>query len=68
MEEIQELPGIGPWTANYIAMRALRGPMHFRRAISFCVVRRARFHAETTRSDVAGVAALAGLCGDLALE
>lgn len=29
MEEIQELPGIGPWTANYIAMRALSWPDAF---------------------------------------
>lgn len=29
MEEIQEVPGIGPWTANYIAMRALSWPDAF---------------------------------------
>jgi AraC family transcriptional regulator of adaptative response / DNA-3-methyladenine glycosylase II len=26
MAALQELPGIGPWTASYIAMRALRWP------------------------------------------
>jgi AraC family transcriptional regulator, regulatory protein of adaptative response / DNA-3-methyladenine glycosylase II len=26
MQALQELPGIGPWTAHYIAMRALRHP------------------------------------------
>ena len=31
-------PGIGPWTAQYIAMRALGSPMRFRRAISSCSV------------------------------
>ncbi|HZI33350.1 MAG TPA: AlkA N-terminal domain-containing protein, partial [Candidatus Binatia bacterium] len=29
MERLAELPGIGPWTANYIAMRALRWPDAF---------------------------------------
>ena len=26
IEQLRELPGIGPWTAHYIAMRALRWP------------------------------------------
>jgi AraC family transcriptional regulator of adaptative response / DNA-3-methyladenine glycosylase II len=29
MEQLVSLPGIGPWTANYIAMRALRWPDAF---------------------------------------
>jgi AraC family transcriptional regulator of adaptative response / DNA-3-methyladenine glycosylase II len=29
MQALQALPGIGPWTANYIAMRALRWPDAF---------------------------------------
>jgi AraC family transcriptional regulator, regulatory protein of adaptative response / DNA-3-methyladenine glycosylase II len=29
IEQLQELPGIGEWTANYIAMRALRWPDAF---------------------------------------
>ena len=29
IEKLQALPGIGPWTANYIAMRALRWPDAF---------------------------------------
>lgn len=29
MHALQELPGVGPWTANYIAMRALRWPDAF---------------------------------------
>jgi AraC family transcriptional regulator of adaptative response / DNA-3-methyladenine glycosylase II len=29
MEALQSLPGVGPWTANYIAMRALRWPDAF---------------------------------------
>ena len=29
MEQLVALPGIGPWTANYIAMRALRWPDAF---------------------------------------
>lgn len=29
IEQLVELPGIGPWTANYIAMRALRWPDAF---------------------------------------
>jgi len=29
MARLVELPGIGPWTAEYIAMRALRGPDAF---------------------------------------
>lgn len=29
IERLSELPGIGPWTANYIAMRALRWPDAF---------------------------------------
>lgn len=29
MAQLQALPGIGPWTANYIAMRALRWPDAF---------------------------------------
>jgi AraC family transcriptional regulator of adaptative response / DNA-3-methyladenine glycosylase II len=29
MEEIQEVPGIGPWTANYMAMRVLGWPDAF---------------------------------------
>jgi len=29
IERLAELPGIGPWTANYIAMRALRWPDAF---------------------------------------
>ena len=29
MDRLTELPGIGPWTANYIAMRALRWPDAF---------------------------------------
>ena len=29
IERLTELPGIGPWTANYIAMRALRWPDAF---------------------------------------
>ena len=28
MEALQRLHGIGPWTAHYLAMRALRWPMH----------------------------------------
>lgn len=26
IERLQEIPGVGPWTSNYIAMRALRDP------------------------------------------
>jgi AraC family transcriptional regulator of adaptative response / DNA-3-methyladenine glycosylase II len=29
LEQLQALPGIGAWTANYIAMRALRWPDAF---------------------------------------
>lgn len=29
MQALQSLPGVGPWTANYIAMRALRWPDAF---------------------------------------
>jgi AraC family transcriptional regulator of adaptative response / DNA-3-methyladenine glycosylase II len=29
MAALQALPGFGPWTANYIAMRALRWPDAF---------------------------------------
>ena len=29
MEQLQTIPGIGPWTANYIAMRALSHPDAF---------------------------------------
>ena len=29
MAALQALPGVGPWTANYIAMRALRWPDAF---------------------------------------
>jgi AraC family transcriptional regulator of adaptative response / DNA-3-methyladenine glycosylase II len=29
MERLTALPGVGPWTANYIAMRALRWPDAF---------------------------------------
>jgi AraC family transcriptional regulator of adaptative response / DNA-3-methyladenine glycosylase II len=29
MQALQALPGVGPWTANYIAMRALRWPDAF---------------------------------------
>ena len=29
-EELGRIPGIGDWTSQYIAMRALRGPMLFR--------------------------------------
>jgi len=29
LARLQAIPGIGPWTANYIAMRALRWPDAF---------------------------------------
>ena len=29
MAALEELPGIGPWTAHYVAMRALRWPDAF---------------------------------------
>ena len=29
IERLVAIPGIGPWTAHYIAMRALRGPDAF---------------------------------------
>jgi len=29
LKQLGDLPGIGPWTANYIAMRALRWPDAF---------------------------------------
>lgn len=29
MQKLEQLPGIGPWTAHYIAMRALRWPDAF---------------------------------------
>jgi AraC family transcriptional regulator of adaptative response / DNA-3-methyladenine glycosylase II len=31
MAQLEALPGVGPWTAHYIAMRALRWPDEFPR-------------------------------------
>ncbi len=53
---LQSLKGIGPWTADYIAMRALGDPDAF--ASSDLGVRRA-FEAASRRADPASVAAYA---------
>ena len=42
ISKLQTVPGIGDWTAQYIAMRALRCPMPSRPATSVCSRRAAR--------------------------
>jgi len=53
---LQAVPGIGPWTANYIAMRALAWPDAFpegdygvRAALGMCSATQARHRAEAWR-------------------
>ncbi|MBT0959693.1 DNA-3-methyladenine glycosylase 2 [Denitromonas iodatirespirans] len=54
--QLQALPGIGPWTAHYIAMRALAWPDAYpdgdygvRAALGMCSAREARQQAEAWR-------------------
>ena len=54
--QLQALPGIGPWTAHYIAMRALAWPDAYpegdygvRAALGMCSAREARIQAEAWR-------------------
>ncbi|WP_230969381.1 DNA-3-methyladenine glycosylase 2 [Nitrogeniibacter aestuarii] len=54
--QLEAVPGIGPWTAQYIAMRALAWPDAFpegdygvRAALGMCSAAQARRHAETWR-------------------
>ncbi|MEZ5627718.1 MAG: AlkA N-terminal domain-containing protein [Rhodocyclaceae bacterium] len=54
--QLQALPGIGPWTAHYIAMRALAWPDAYpdgdygvRAALGMCSTREARQQAEAWR-------------------
>ncbi len=56
LNQLQALPGIGPWTAHYIAMRALAWPDAFpdgdygiRAALGHCTARAAREQAEAWR-------------------
>jgi AraC family transcriptional regulator of adaptative response / DNA-3-methyladenine glycosylase II len=56
MAALQELPGIGEWTAHYIAMRALRWPDAFpasdlgiRKALGGATTKEARARAESWR-------------------
>ena len=56
MERLQALPGIGNWTAEYIAMRALAWPDAFpsgdfgvRSALGGVTAAQARKHAEAWR-------------------
>ena len=56
LDQLQGLPGIGPWTAHYIAMRALAWPDAYpdgdygvRAALGHCTTRAAREQAEAWR-------------------
>ena len=41
VEQLEALPGVGPWTAHYLAMRASAGPTPSPRTISSCARRSA---------------------------
>ncbi len=69
---LRELPGVGPWTAGYVAMRALGEPgrVSGRRSGSAAADRRGRRPRERERADSQsrGLAPLAILCGDAVVE
>ncbi len=69
LHRLQALPGIGPWTAQYIAMRALRWPdawpvgdVAVHQALSLNPVRGSRSQPRSDRARPR-LAALAQLCG-----
>ena len=65
---LQEYPGLGDWTAQYIAMRALRWPDAFPAAdLGSAQGRRRRLGPAAPRCG-RGLATLAFLCGDVSLE
>ena len=63
IKRLAELPGIGPWTAHYIAMRALRWPDAFPEGRHRRAQQPRWRHGERGRGAVPAVAALAELCG-----
>lgn len=69
---LKELPGIGDWTAQYIAMRALRWPDAF--PAGDCALHKAmdvqglKNPARQAELASAGVETMAQLCGDSCLE
>ena len=58
------LPGIGPWTAQYIAMRALHWPDAFPSG-DLMLMRAANASTEAIAKARRSVAALAGVCHSL---
>jgi hypothetical protein len=66
IRRLAEIPGIGQWTAHYIAMRALRWPDAFPKE-DIAVRKRSAAFRRSGRRAVAGVAAMAQLRGDAPL-
>ena len=67
IRRLAELPGIGQWTAHYIAMRALRWPDAFPEGRHRGAQQPRRRDGERGRGVVAGLAPLAQLRGDARL-
>ena len=67
MAALQALPGIGPWTAHYIALRALRWPDAFPAGdVALHKALGVQDHAKPQQAAedcIAALAALAQLCG-----
>ena len=68
IERLAELPGIGPWTAHYIAMRALRWPDAFPKEDIAVLNNLGGVTRETGGGNVASLAAMAFLCGAALVE
>ena len=64
---LAELPGVGPWTAHYIAMRALRWPDAFPKEDIAVRRRPRRRHGGRGRGAVTGLATVAKLRGAVSL-
>ena len=54
VERLRALPGVGPWTAHYIAMRALRWPDAF--LANDLIVLRAMNETRAARAEAASAA------------
>ena len=68
IENMTSIPGIGPWTANYVAMRVIHWPDAFPKE-GYCTQEKAGWDlSEGSRGGVSEMAALEELRGDVCVE
>lgn len=66
LARLEEVRGLGPWTAQYVAMRALGEPDAFPSSDG-ALLSRCGGNAGALEGAIAGMAAVAGLCGDVSV-